>query len=379
MPQSFNSLIADTSPAKVAARIEAVSTAEVKRALACHLPGLANAPALFSPAAQSFLEEMAVRARAITQARFGRTMTLYSPIYLSNYCVNRCAYCGFAAHRTLPRKRLSLDEAVAPAGLVMDQGVRHLLLVTGEAPAEYGLDEICAVVRHIRERAASVAVEIFPCDQKQYQRLIDAGVDGLVLYQETYDVDVYQKLHLDGPKKDFDARLTAIEAGGAAGFRSLGIGSLMGLASHRVEAFYLAWHCHYLMRRFPHSKLAISFPRLRPVKDGTSILHKVNDADLAQLIVAMRLLYPDVEIVLSTRESAFLRDHLIHLGVTRMSAGSRTSPGGYGPTYIDHESGQFETDDRRDVAEVMAAIHRQGFDVVTKDFDPAFLGNGGKP
>jgi len=221
--------------------------------------------------------------------------------------------------------------------------------------------------------AASLAVEVFPCDLAGYRRLVSAGADGLVLYQETYDPDSYQKYHPSGPKRDFRARLEAMEAGGQAGFRSLGIGSLLGLTPSRVEACYLAWHCHHLSRSFPQARLAVSFPRLRPVSGGTPISHPVADADLVQFIVGMRLLFPDAEIVISTREPADLRDRILRLGVTRMSAGSRTSPGGYSDQVQDQEAGQFATDDQRSVAEVAKAIRAAGLDVVGKDFDPAFL------
>jgi len=372
----FNDIINRLTPDIVSFKIEASSTADVKRALAKSKPSVEDAYALFSHAALPFLEEMAERSRAITLKRFGRTIILYAPIYLSNYCINECAYCGFAVHREITRKLLTIDEAVAQAEYLSAEGIRHFLLVTGEAPRQCGLGLIGKVVKAVRQKAASVSVEIFPCGLKGYNNLIQAGVDGLTLYQETYDKDLYKKLHPSGPKQNFVRRLTAIEKGGHAGFRSLGIGFLLGLAPFRTDALYLALHCDCLSRSFPQSRLAISFPRLLPVSEGLQVLHNVSDVDLVQMIAAMRLLFPDAEIVISTRESAKLRDHLLPLGITRISAGSRTSPGGYGGACIDAESGQFETEDRRQISEVAEAVRKAGYDVVTKDFDPAFMDIG---
>ncbi len=369
----FHELVRGTAPGEVRERIEGATRSMVLRALAREHPTLADAPALLSEAAGEFLEEMARRARRITLARFGRTMTLYAPIYLSNHCVNLCRYCGFAADRRIPRVHLTTDEAAAQAEYLFSKGIRHILLLTGEAPNVYGLDRVAEVARAIRGRAASVSVEIFPTDLAGYRLLADAGVDGLTLYQETYDRDLYREQHPAGPKADYDARLDAVEAGGEAGFRSLGIGALLGLGEPMVEAFYTAWHCDYLTRRFPMARVAISFPRLRPVPDGTPILHQVTDRDLVQMILVMRLLFPDADLVISTREPAWLRDRLMLLGVTRMSAGSRTSPGGYGKAAPQDPADQFHVDDTRSVEEVVAAVRRAGLDVVTKDFDPAFL------
>jgi len=210
-------------------------------------------------------------------------------------------------------------------------------------------------------------VEIPACDVVGYRRLAAAGVDGLVLYQETYLREVYVGLHPAGPKRHFDRRLEAVEAGGAAGLRSLGIGALLGLAPFRLDAVYLALHAQHLTRRFPGARVALSFPRLRPVSGGLTPASPVADADLAQLIVAHRLLFPDAEIVLSTREPATLRDRLLPLGVTRISAGSRTVPGGYRCGGEAH--GQFEPHDRRSVNEIARRLRALGLDVVTKDFD----------
>ena len=310
-------------------------------------------------------------------------MTLYAPIYLSSHCENSCRYCGFAATRRIRRRQLDADEAVREARAISAQGIRHVLLVTGDDRRRYGLAQISASARAVRAEAgiASVAVEIFACDRAGYARLVDAGVDGLALYQETYQRERYASLHPAGPKKDFEQRLAAVEAGGQAGFRSLGVGALLGLAPPRVDAVYLALHAEYLTRAFPGQRVAVSLPRLRPLSDTAAACaaHRVSDADLVQFILGMRLLLPDAEIVLSTRESARLRDAVLGLGVTRMSAGSCTVPGGYSAGGAlagsgGREHGQFATDDRRSVAEVKQSLRAHGLDAVTKDFDDEMVG-----
>jgi 2-iminoacetate synthase len=376
---SFAERLARLAPEVIEARLEGSDGRAVERALAApRLVVERHAPILLSAAARDHLEPMARRAREITRRRFGRTMTLYAPVYLSSYCVNGCRYCGFSSSRNSARRRLTVEEAVREAEVLTGQGIRHLLLVTGEDPARYGLESVCEVARALRARtsAASVSVEIFPCDRAGYRRLAEAGVDGLVLYQETYQRQRYAELHPFGPKRDFDARLAAVEAGGAAGFRSLGVGALLGLAPHRVDAVYLALHADHLTRAFPGARIAVSLPRLRPAASGEPTVadHRVGDADLVQLIVGMRLLFPDAEIVVSTREPAELRDRLVHLGVTRMSAGSCTVPGGYAGD--NDGAGQFATDDRRSVAAVAAGLRAAGLDVVTKDFDDELMAAG---
>ncbi len=327
-------------------------------------------PALFSAAADSALEEIARRAASITAHRFGRVINLYAPLYLSNVCVNDCDYCGFARRNTLKRISLTVEEACREADVLYDEGFRHILLVTGEAPRAYSVDDLLEVVQRFAGRFASIAIEVFPMSVDDYRRLEQAGVDGLTLYQETYDRGEYAKFH-HGPKADFDARLRAIEAGGEAGFRSLGIGALLGLKDWREEAVALALHGRYLAKRFWRSRIALSLPRLRPAKGGFAPPHPVADRELLQMIVGLRLALPDAEIVVSTREPAHLRDALISLGATRLSAGSRTNPGGYRDP--DGAGRQFDVHDARGPREVAQAIERGGREPVWKDFDPAFL------
>jgi len=327
-------------------------------------------PLLFSPAAADLFESIADKASSITAHRFGRVVNLYAPLYLSNHCVNNCLYCGFARRNKTRRVALSAREALAEAQILLDEGFRHLLLVTGEAPRAYALEQLEEVVRGLAGRFASIGIEVFPMNQPGYSRLAEAGVDNLTLYQETYDRETYARCH-DGPKADFDARLAAIEAGGKVGFRTLGLGALLGLAPWREEVVMLVRHGRYLSKHFWRTKISFSFPRLRPAVGGFVPPFPVDDREFAQLIVGLRLAMPDAEIVLSTREPAALRDALIPFGVTRMSAGSKTNPGGY----RDPEGAgrQFDVHDERSPQEVARAIEQAGREPVWKDFDRAFL------
>ncbi len=323
-------------------------------------------PLLFARAADEFLEEMAARAAALTVRRFGKVVQLYAPLYLSNYCVNDCVYCGFARSRHVVRRRLSVDEALAEADVLWREGFRHILLVSGEAPGAFSVDDLEAVASALAGRFSGIGIEVFPTDIGAYRRLEQVGVDSLTLYQETYDRELYATLH-NGPKADFDARLAAMEAGGETGFRTLGVGALLGLANWRDEALALALHGQYLQKRFWRSRVAFSFPRLRPAAGGFAPPQPASDRDLTHMIVALRLAFPDAEIVISTREPAALRDRLAPLGVTRMSAGSKTSVGGY---QAESASGdQFAVHDARSPAEVASAIAAAGKEPVWKDFD----------
>lgn len=327
--------------------------------------------AFLSPAAGEALEEMAQAARALTEQRFGRTMALYAPLYVSNYCINRCVYCGFNACTHAERRRLSVEEALADARIIREEGFRDILLVSGEDPGYVTTDYLATLARELRALFASVSVEIYPLDEAGYQRLFAAGVDGVTLYQETYDRDTYARVH-DGPKADYDARLAAQEAAARAGMRRLGLGALLGLADWRYETFALAIHARTLMKHFWRARIAFSFPRIR---EAASVdlrqFCPVTDRDLAQMMVALRLSFPDAALVLSTREAPGLRDHLLPLGITQISAGSRTTPGGYGGSQATE---QFAVSDTRSAREVVDHLARSGYDPVWKDWDSGFQG-----
>ncbi len=366
---SFEEAIAGVDMAALEERILAVRPEQVERALRQPRLRPEDVITLLSPAAAERLEDMVHRAAAITEQRFGRTMALYVPLYLSSECTNRCLYCGFAHDVEAERCSLSLDEAVANAKLLRDQGFRQILLVTGEAPLRYGVDKIEAVVRAIGPLFDSIAIEVFPMSTDDYRRMAAAGVDGLVLYQETYDRDRYAEVHVAGRKSDYGWRLGGPDRGGQAGFRSLGLGALLGLAPWRPDAAVLVQHAAWLQRRHWRSRIAVSFPRMVHSERGFEAAHTVTDRELIQAMAAVRIALPDAELVLSTREPAALRDGLMGSFVTRMSAGSRTSPGGY---LADGLGEQFEAQDLRTPAEIARLLEERGIDPVWKDLDKGF-------
>ncbi len=323
----------------------------------------------------SQLELMAERAHRITSQRFGRIILLYAPLYLSNECFNGCKYCGFSADNHFPRKTLSLQEIEREAKILRSQGFRHMLLLTGEAPKVAGIGYLEEAVKIIKKYCGSVSIEVFPMDTDGYQRMVAAGVDGLTVYQETYDLDLYRQLHPYGPKSDYHYRLEAPERAGIAGLRRIGIGSLLGLGNCLSDVFYSGLHALYLARKFWRTQVSLSFPRLCPAEGGFQPNSIIDDRQLTQFICALRLLIPDAGLVLSTRESAELRNNLLPLGITQMSAGSCTSPGGYGEE--DHDAEQFTISDQRSPTEVENFLKSQGYEAVWKDWDSAFLNKAG--
>jgi len=368
---SFDDVIQEINLTEVRERIQSATGRDVERALSAEQPGLEHAPALFSEAAVPFLEEIARRSAALTRQRFGRVIYLFIPLYISNECVNNCPYCGFAKGLDVKRITLTPNKVMREAVFLHSQGFRHLLLVSGEHPAHVSIDYLRKIIASLDTLFDSISIEIQPMTREEYLILSEAGVDGLTLYQETYDPELYKFYHRSGPKSRYDMRLMAIESGGEAELRTLGIGALLGLGDWRFEAVMLAHHGRYLMRRFWRSRLAVSFPRIRTQSGGFQPKFSVTDRDLIQMICGMRLLFPDAELVISTREAPSLRDNLIGLGITRMSAGSRTIPGGY-LIRAESNGGQFEVEDRRTPEEVCHAICAKGFEPVWKDFDRQF-------
>lgn len=348
-------------------RIDNSNKIDVERALGRERVEMGDVAALMAPAAGPYLEEMARRSAAITERRFGRVIQLYAPLYVSNECVNRCVYCGFSREVNIPRLTLTVEQALAEADVIAREGFRHILLVSGEDRRYVTVPYLCEIVRNLNDKFAAISIEIQPMSEEEYRALVAAGVDGLAIYQETYDETLYKGLHPAGPKRNFKGRLEAIEAGGRAGMHTLGIGALLGLGDWRLEAVVLAMHGRYLAKKFWRSRVAVSFPRIRGSAHQFRPKHLPADADLVQMICAMRLALPDAELVMSTRENGRLRDALIGLGITRTSAGSRTNPGGY---QMDEGSGeQFAVSDPRSPAEVAAAIAAKGYEPVWKDFD----------
>lgn len=358
---------------------------------------LSDFAALISPAAAELMEAMARRAHALTQQRFGKVIRLFAPLYLSNECINNCKYCGFSRDNPILRVTLSVDEVLREADALHDQGFRNILLVAGEHPKFVSGNYLKECVAALHSEWPSISLEVGPMEAEEYRPIVQAGSEGLVVYQETYNRKVYDDMHTAGPKKNFDWRLETAERAYVAGFRRLGIGALYGLADWRYEAICVAAHADYLLRKCWRAYVTISLPRLRPCAGEFQPLTHMTDRDLAQLVCAFRLMFSDVGLVLSTREQPKLRDGLIPLGITLMSAGSHTEPGGYTGAgkenthytergrivelgssewapengHATNATGQFDIADERSPREVAELIRKLGYEPVWKDWDTA--------
>ena len=321
---------------------------------------------LLSPAATGLLENMAQAAHKLTIKHFGRTILLYTPLYLSNYCVNQCVYCGFNMANDIPRRKLTLHEVELEAQAISGTGLQHLLILTGESRQHSPVSYIADCVSVLRKYFSSISIEVYPLSIEEYAELISAGIDGITIYQEVYDQQIYERVHPAGPKRDYSFRLAAPERAGAAGIRTINIGALLGLNDWRREVFFTGIHAAYLQNKFPDIEIGVSFPRMRPQFGNFEPEYRVSDSDLVQSIAALRLFLPRVGITISTRENAFLRDNLLKLGVTKMSAGSSTAIGGH--TDAIDSVGQFEISDRRTVKEMREIISKAGYKPILKDW-----------
>ena len=358
---------------RILALIESATSGDVTRALRNPDRGPADFAALLSPHAWARMEDIAREAQRITRRNFGRTISLYAPIYISNVCGADCTYCGYAVRSGNREKRVTLspDQLRRECAALVEQGFQSVLLLTGEARYAVSPEDITEAVAVAREVFPSVSIEVYSMDSADYERLSTIGLDGVTIYMETYDREVYNQVHLLGEKADYDYRLDAIERAGRAGARKLNIAVLLGLSEWRVDAFRTALHARYLQRACWQSSIAVSFPRLSHVPERFHIPQLVGDVELVQYMLAMRLYLPEAPLVLSTREVPALRDRLLTLGITHMSAGSSTRPGGYA-THGEEVLEQFALEDHRSPAEVEAVIRRAGYDPVWKDFDRAF-------
>lgn len=350
--------------------VERATAADVDRALRVSRPSLTDFAALLSAPAAERLEDLAARANRLTRARFGATVRLFSPLYLSNECVSSCTYCGFSAGNDIARRTLSVEEVRDEAAELHRRGFRHILLVAGEHARIVSKDYLEQCVAAVAPMFAQVSVEVQVWDTATYRRLAAAGCDGVVVYQEAYDPGTYSEVHLKGKKRNYAWRLAAPDRAAEAGMRRLGIGALLGLhPDWRAEAIALAAHASALMKRWWRCEVSVALPRLKPAAGGYQPRDPVDDASFAQLLCALRIALPDVGVSLSTREPAPLRDGLVPLGVTTMSAGSHTEPGGYAGE--SEAEPQFEISDTRSPAEVAAALRVAGFDPVWKDWQRA--------
>lgn len=362
------------------------TTADVERAL--NKKGkrdLEDFKALISPAASGYLEEMAQLSHRITQKRFGKTLQMYIPLYLSNECQNICTYCGFSFDNKIPRRTLNDGEILREVAVLKNLGYDHVLLVTGEANKTVGVSYLANAVRLLRPHFSNISIEVQPLEEEEYKLLVGMGVHSVLVYQETYNRNSYAAYHTKGKKSNFSFRIDTPERLGRAEAYKIGLGVLIGLEDWRTDSFFTAMHLDYMERTFWQTKYSVSFPRLRPHASPTSPLppllqergnsptsNLMTDKELTQLICAYRIFDEEVELSLSTRESPAFRDNIIKLGITSISAGSRTNPGGYSADTDSLE--QFEIHDGRSPKQIASMIQVQGYEAVWKDWDRTYLG-----
>jgi 2-iminoacetate synthase len=349
--------------------------------------------ALIAPKSGAELEAMAAESRALTLRHFGRTIRMFAPLYLSNECINSCKYCGFARENPIRRVTLEVEEVAREARHLALEGFRNILLVAGEHPKFVSTGYLGQCVARLRADFPAISLEVGPLETAEYVPLVRSGAEGLVVYQETYHRETYAELHTYGPKKDFDWRLACPARAYDAGFRRIGIGALFGLWHWQEEARALAAHLEYLQKRCWKAQITVSMPRLRPAAGEFQPRHPLGDREFVQLLCALRICFPQTGIVLSTREAPEFRDRLIPLGVTMISAGSHTEPGGYTGAGRDalhqtvrgravplenvEDAGateQFAISDARPAAEMVNALRRQGYEAVWKDWDQGIAG-----
>ncbi|MDQ1711283.1 MAG: 2-iminoacetate synthase [Frankiaceae bacterium] len=342
---------------------------DVTQALARERRDLTDLAALLSPAAEARIEELAQAAAALTLRRFGRAVRLFAPLYVSNACLSTCTYCGFSKDLDVPRRTLSPDEVVREAKLLCDRGFRHLLLVSGEHRVEVSPDYLLDVVARLAPFVPSISIETQTWSDDTYARLVAAGAEGVVHYQETYDRSRYAEVHAAGWKRDYDRRLASTERAAEAGIRRLGIGALLGLAPDwRADVLAVAAHAAFLVRAYWRTEVTVALPRIKPSASGFQPVVPVGDRAYVQALAALRLYEPEAGIVLSTREPAALRDGLVKIAVTSMSAGSSTEPGGY--SHPGEAQEQFSVADHRSPAEVARTLEAAGYEPVWKDAFP---------
>ncbi len=350
--------------------IYALQDHHVRAALEKDRQGMEDFMALISPAAVPYLERMAAMSRDLTRKRFGRTIQLFAPLYLSNECQNICTYCGFSFDNRIKRRTLTDQEILTEAQALKAMGYEHILLVTGEAAERVGVDYIQNALRLLRPLFSHLAMEVQPLEEEEYSRLIPEGLNTVLVYQETYDPVAYKDFHPKGKKANFNYRLNTPDRLGRAGAFKIGLGALLGLSDWRTDSFFNALHLDYLEKTYWQTKYSVSFPRLRPAEKVVLQEACMSEKELLQLICAYRIFNGEVELSISTRESEKFRDNILQLGITSMSAGSATNPGGYAVEPQSLE--QFEVCDQRSAKQVSEMIRSKGYEVMWKDWDRAY-------
>lgn len=373
--QSFSQHVKMDEWQQMACEIKSVDDNAVVQALAKSKAdqrlSLNDFKALISPAAAPYLEHMAAESQRLTQQRFGKTIQLFVPLYLSNMCSNICTYCGFSMENKIRRTTLNLKQIRQEAQAIRAKGFEHILIVTGESERKVGIEYFESALGVLKEYFSHIAMEVQPLKEAEYRRLHELGVESILVYQETYHREKYAKYHLKGKKSDFDYRLQTPERVGRAGINKVGLGCLLGLEDWRTDAFYVAKQLRFLEKQFWSMKFSLAFPRLRPCEGGGDINSPMNERELVQLICAYRIFNQQVELSLSTRESAVFRNNMVALGITTMSAESKTQPGGYASD--DKSLEQFSIDDTRSVDVVAQMITDKGYQVVWKDWQQGLI------
>ncbi|MBK9992377.1 MAG: 2-iminoacetate synthase ThiH [Verrucomicrobia bacterium] len=357
--------------AETSRAIQSKTESDVRRALGRVRAGLDldDLAALLSPAAAPFLEEMAQLSHQRTVERFGRTMQIFAPMYLTNVCSNVCTYCGFSAQNKIPRVILNDDQIRAEAAVLKARGIQHVLFVTGESKRA-SRDYFLNALEILRPSFASLSMEVQPISEEDYAALAQGGLSAVIVYQETYDSTVYTKHHLKGPKADMAYRLETPDRLGRAGLKKIGLGALYGLSDWRTDAWFTGLHLRYMEKHYWRTRYSISFPRLRPHAGAEIEIVPTSERDLVQAFCAYRLFSRELELTLSTRESPAFRNHAIRLGVNTMSAGVKTNPGGYASGEDTLE--QFQISDERSCDEVAAYLRSQSYEPVWKDWDATY-------
>lgn len=367
---TFNEIFKKYEWNSIQEKIYNVTAKEVEQSLSknkCTVDDFLN---LISPVAQNFLEAMAQKSHVLTKQRFGKTIQMYAPMYLSNECQNICTYCGFSLDNKIKRKTLNDAEIKEEIKVLKEAGFDHILLVTGEANYTVNINYFLNAIQLIQNHFSNISVEVQPLEEEEYLALHKTGVHTVLVYQETYHQEVYKNYHPKGKKSNFKYRLETPDRVGKSGIHKIGLGVLLGLENWRTDSFFNALHLDYLQKKYWQSKYSVSFPRLRPAEGIIEPNFIMDDKDLTQLICAYRIWNPDLEISISTRENEKFRNNIIPIGTTTMSAGSKTNPGGYS---VDKQSlEQFETSDERSAVEIATIIRQKGYEPVWKDWDRTF-------
>ena len=351
------------------------TAADVKAALEHDTCTIDDFKALLSPAAEPFLEQMAQRARLETSKHFGNTVYLFTPLYIANYCENYCVYCGFNCYNHIKRMKLSMEQIEKEMQIISESGMEEILILTGESRGQSSVEYIGQACKLARKYFRMVGLEIYPVNTDEYQYLHECGADYVTVFQETYDADKYEQLHLLGHKRVWPYRFDAQERALRGGMRGVAFSALLGLSDFRKDALASAMHVYYLQRKYPHAEMSLSCPRLRPIINNDKINPlDVHEKQLCQVLCAYRIFLPYVGITVSSRESAQFRNGIVKIAATKVSAGVSTGIGDHESKYSGKESDgaqgdeQFEIDDNRSLEKMYQDISQEGLQPVLNDY-----------